>query len=518
MRFFGTILTFLFIAAGFFMGTGCSVKEIRDECYSDPRLRAGQSELVLYIRDGSVLVPLSTLNPSDIRFDVSDTTLFRVERAGDSLLRFTPLRPGGPGTVTLSQDEFIPDDGDDWWRHSSASVRVIVVDTVETDLSVGPAPGVLDEGESKVIGVSTNSGAPFHFESRNPLVVQVSRDSVLTGMIMGRTTVTWIQDEWTDANFVTYLPARDSVTVDVVAVPRLSGPVDVVQGKGDTLGVSDPSHLGWALEPEAALDGLTFSSFTDHETRSVRVSAERDAQTGSTLLRLRRLDKGTVCDSVRLTVYEREMERPRFAEEFKRYYVKKGEPVTISVSPCILDPDNQGWVLSTPDGLPADVSSGTGDAPVSFSVPAEADYENPYLILLYSADGQTLCSQMLIALHAQPWLSENENVTLAAGESIEFDVLDPSRAGWGVDCWVDGYSWNEGRFIPDGVKLYTWNIDAGGWIRETGVPSNRYAGNARLKLETTPGMQPCGFTLIIYEEGDGRSNGWEKARVHIQVK
>lgn len=518
MRFFRTILTFLFIAAGFFMGTGCSVKEIRDDCYSDPRLRAGESELVLPLRGGSVLVPLSTLNPSDITFDISDTTLFRVERAGDSLLRFTPLRPGGPGMVTLSQDEFIPDDGDDWWRHSSASVRVIVVDTVETDLSVGPAPGVLDEGESKVIGVSTNSGAPFHFESRNPLVVQVSRDSVLTGMIMGRTTVTWIQDEWTDANFVTYLPARDSVTVDVVAVPRLSGPVDVVQGKGDTLGVSDPSHLGWVLEPEAALDGLTFSSLTDFETRSVRVAATRDAQTGSTLLRLRRLDKGVVCDSVRLTVYEREMERPRFAEEFRRYYVKAGEAVTVTVNPCILDPDNQGWVLKAPAGLPADVTSGTGDAQVRFSIPADADYENPYLVLLYSADGQTLCSQMLIAIVAQPWLSDNGSVTLTGGESIEFDVLDPSRAGWGIDCWVDGYSWNDCRFIPEGVRIYVSYAGSGGWVRENGVPSDRYGGSGGLKVETTPGMEPCGFTLIIYEENDGRSNGWEKARVHIQVK
>lgn len=518
MRIFKTILTSLFVAALFFLGAGCSVKENRDECYSDPRLRAGESELVLPLRGGSVLVPLSTLNPSDITFDISDTTLFRVERAGDSLLRFTPLRPGGPGTVILSQDEFIPEDGDDWYRQSSSSVKVIVVDTVKTNLSVGALAGAIDEGESRTVEVSTNSGAPFHFESRNPLVVQVSRDSVLTGMIMGRTTVTWIQDEWTDADFVTYLPARDSITVDVVAVPRLSGPVDVVQGKGDTLGVSDPSHLGWVLEPEESLPGLTFSSFTDHETRSVRVSAERDAQTGSTLLRLRRLDKGTVCDSVRLTVCEREMERPRFAEEFKRYYVKSGQAVTVTMNPCILDPDNQGWVLKSPEGLPANVSSGTGDAQVSFGIPADADYENPYLVQLYSADGQTLCSQMLIAIVAQPWLSDNGSVTLTGGESIELDVLDPSRAGWGIDCWVDGYSWNDCRFIPEGVRIYVSHAGSGGWVRENGVPSDRYGGSGGLKVETTPGMEPCGFTLIIYEENDGRSNGWEKARVHIAVQ
>lgn len=515
MRTTRTILTFLAPALAAACLLSCSVRELREDCYDDPRLRLSQSEIVLDMDDGPVLVSVTTLNPSGFLFDISDTTLFRVERAGDSTLMFTPLRPGGPGTLTLTQEEFIPDDGDDWYRYASASIKVTVVDTVQTVLSVGRLSSPLDEGEQRTVNLVSNNGAPFHVESTAPLIAKVTKDSLLTGMLMGRTTLTWIQQEWTDKNFVTYLPARDSITVDVVSVPRLSGAVNVVQGKSDTLGVSDPSHLGWAIETDGMLEGVTFSYLSDFETRAVKVSADRNAGTGSIKLRLRRLDKDVWCDSTTVTVSAREMDKPRFSSELYRFYVQKGAAEDKIASPCILDPDMQGWTLVCHDGIAADVSAGTGDSDVVFSVPAVVDYEHPYSVRLYSSDGRTLYAETHVAIVTQAWLEDNSPLTLKAGESALLKVLDPSRHGWGTDTYVDGYQLNAGRFTPEGVSIYLCGDD-GYWFKG-GVVSSKTFGNGYVKILTEPDTPPCGFTLIIYDEGDGKNNGWPGAQVHISI-
>lgn len=472
----------------------CSIREDRAPCYGDPMLSVGPEELVLDVDDGPVALEISTLSPSAIGVSSSDTSRLAVGfDARSGKLYLLPKAPGGPVAVTLAQEQ---SEEDEWYRASSVELSVVLVDTVKTALVLERTFGILDEGGSGVLSVSSNSPAAMSWSLSNPSVLSMEDDGTVRALSYGECRVTVAQEGYTDGDFVTWLPAESSVFVGVVAVPKILGGAVLRQGGRDTLWVSDPSRVGWSME----CSGLSLSTKSSRGDGFVLLSAGADLPAGEYAVTLYRSDRGESCDRATVTLLEREKEPPRFLSSRLDIYK---EPSGASAAYAdISDADGMGWALRANSAFTLTPDSGCGGTEkVKVEVPADLSYGTYYLYLV-SPGGGTVYGELLVCVKTYAYFEDASDVVLEKGESLVLNVLDISHHGWGVSCWSGPWSRTG---IPEGVSIWMRSEENPDWKDVQGVPSNRTSGSGQVRIEAARNAQACSFSLLITVDSDGRT-------------
>ena len=472
----------------------CSIREDRAPCYGDPMLSVGPEELVLDVDDGPVALEISTLSPSAIGVSSSDTSRLAVGfDARSGKLYLLPKAPGGPVAVTLAQEQ---SEEDEWYRASSVELSVVLVDTVKTALVLERTFGILDEGGSGVLSVSSNSPAAMSWSLSNPSVLSMEDDGTVRALSYGECRVTVAQEGYTDGDFVTWLPAESSVFVGVVAVPKILGGAVLRQGGRDTLWVSDPSRVGWSME----CSGLSLSTKSSRGDGFVLLSAGADLPAGEYAVTLYRSDRGESCDRATVTLLEREKEPPRFLSSRLDIYK---EPSGASAAYAdISDADGMGWALRANSAFTLTPDSGCGGTEkVKVEVPADLSYGTYYLYLV-SPGGGTVYGELLVCVKTYAYFEDASDVVLEKGESLVLNVLDISHHGWGVSCWSGPWSRTG---IPEGVSIWMRSEENPDWKDVQGVPSNRTSGSGQVRIEAARNAPACSFSLLITVDSDGRT-------------
>ncbi len=487
--------------------SSCSIREDRGPCYRDPLLSVGPEELVLDVDDGPAVLEISSLSPSSLEASSSDTSRLAVNvDARSGRLFLFPKAPGGPVTVTLAQEE--SEEGE-WYRSSSLSLSVVLVDTVKTGLVLERTFGVLDEGGKGILHVSTDSPAAMSWTLSNPAVAGMENDSTVLALSYGECRVTVSQEEYTDSDFVTWTAAESSLFVDVVAVPVFRSDVALRQGGRDTLWVSDPSRLGWSVE----CSGLSLSAKSSRGDGFIVLTAAKDTPPGKYTVELFRGDSGERCAAATVTLTEREKEKPCFLSSQLDIYKAPFETGTGYAD--ISDPDALGWATRVSSAFALTPSAGCGGTErVMVTVPADIAY-GTYYIYLISPEGGTVYGELMVCIKTYAYFDDASDVVLKKGEELTLNVLDLSHNGWGISCWSGPDSRTK---IPEGVSLYMRSEEEPEWRLIQGVPSNRTFGSGQVRIASGRDTPACTFYLLVTVDTDGRTYPeWYHIKLRVTI-